>query len=99
MDKKKIKEMRDKVKEMRKKRFQFLLRLYELSEVEGYKAFNEVKFGEELGFDKPLILKIKGYLRVEQLIQLGSLGGVGIAHKGIKTVEEALVQGGPWVVE
>lgn len=82
--------------EMKKKRFQFLHKLYELTggdESEWLKVF---QIGEELGFDRDLTAKIAQYLEGERLIVVHStsIGDrnklIGISHEGIREVEEAV---------
>ena len=80
-----------KIEEMKKKRFQFLYRLYELSEGDESKWFNMFQIGEKLGFDSDLTEKIAQYLKGEGLIEFQGISGIiGITHRGIREVEEAL---------
>lgn len=82
--------------EMKEKRFQFLHRLYELTGGDESKPFSMFEIGEELGFDEDLTGIIEQYLSGEGLINHGSGGfgtcdrDVGISHRGIKEIEEAL---------
>lgn len=78
------------VEEMKKKRFEFLHRLYELSGADEHKPFNMFGLGEELGFEKILTQKIVRYLSKEKLIKHWSPDGVAITHWGIKAVEQAV---------
>lgn len=84
------------IEEMKEKRFQFLYRLYELTGGDESKQFSMFEIGEELGFDKDLTVIIEQYLSGEGLINHGSGGfgnrgrAVGISHRGVKEIEEAL---------
>ena len=77
--------------EKKEKRFQFLNRLYELSGGDELEHVNMFKIGEELGFDKNSTRIIVQYLEAEGLIETKSMAGeIGILHKGVLEVEEAL---------
>ncbi|MGR3309885.1 MAG: hypothetical protein ACUZ77_03840 [Candidatus Brocadiales bacterium] len=79
------------IEEMKKKRFQFLKKLYEMTEGDRYKSFVKYQIGEGLDFDKELTDKITQYLNGEELINFPVIGGyVAISHEGIREVEEAL---------
>ncbi|HRR92025.1 MAG TPA: hypothetical protein P5253_07115, partial [bacterium] len=79
------------VEEMKKKRFQFLYRLYKLTGGDEFKEEDMFKIGKELGFDKDLTDKIVQYLKGEGLIEFLAMGGmIRITHQGIREVEEAL---------
>jgi hypothetical protein len=79
------------IEDMKKKRFQFLHRLYELTGGDEFKGFNMFQIGEELGFDRNLTTNIAYYLKGEGLIEFRALGGIiGISHLGVREVEEAL---------
>lgn len=79
------------IEEMKKKRFQFLYRLYKLTGGDVFKQFDMYQTGKELGFDKDLTDKIVQYLKEEGLIKFLAMGGIiGITHQGIREVEEAL---------
>ena len=80
--------------ELKKKRTQYMHRLYELSEGDEHKIFDMFLIGEELGFGQrpsELTDKIVQYLRGEGLIEFHAIGGIiGITHGGIKEVEQSL---------
>jgi len=79
----------DRIKEMKKKRFQFLWLVYK--KTGGYRR-NSVRINEiskSLGFDEQSMRAILQYLRDEGLIDQNP-GYLAITHKGIKEVEEAL---------
>lgn len=83
------------IEETRKKRFQFLHRLYESTEGDESEWRDLYEIGEELGFDIGLTVKIEQYLRGEGLINSTPICGtqdreIGISHQGIRAVEEAL---------
>ena len=79
------------IEETKKKRFQFLRRLYELTKGDTSKRFNCFQFGKELGFDEDLTRNISQYLMDEGLIGCPVIGGfISITHSGVCEVEEAL---------
>jgi hypothetical protein len=83
------------IEETRKKRFQFLYRLYELTGGDESKWFRMFEIGEELGFDSGLSKQIEQYLHGEGLIiPIPECGTedmlIGISHGGVRTVEESL---------
>jgi hypothetical protein len=80
------------IEEMKKKRFQFLRRLYELTGGDELECLNLYDIGEELGFNRKLTKNIVQYLEREGLIKvIGDQGGIaGISHWGVREVEEAL---------
>jgi len=79
------------IEEMKKKRFQFLHRLYELTGGNEFKWFNMFQIGKELGFEDDVTLNIAQYLEGEGLVEFRALGDkIGITHEGIQQVEEAL---------
>lgn len=83
------------IEETRKKRFQFLYRLYELTGGDESKPFSMFEIGEELSFDEDLTIIIEQYLHGEELINhiLGcgtSDREIAILHRGVKEIEEAL---------
>jgi len=80
------------IEEKKKKRFQFLHRLYELTGGNELEWLNLYDIGEELGFDRKLTKTIVQYLDREGLIKvIGDQGGIaGISHWGVREVEEAL---------
>ncbi len=80
----------DKVKELQRKRFEFLKRLYELSKGDMYFEGDMFIVGQELGLDKPTTFTVTDYLSDEGLLKYTALGGlIGITHAGIKEVEKA----------
>lgn len=56
--------------EMKKKRFQFLYKLYEMSEGNRALGFSKYRIGEELGFDHELTGVMAQYLMEEGLVGL-----------------------------
>ena len=81
----------DEIKKLQRKRFQFLHRLYELSERNIHNWGNMFSIGQELGLDKQSTINVTDYLCGEGLLELKAFGGlIGITHVGIKEVEEAL---------
>ena len=79
------------IEEMKRKRFRFLHRLYELTGGDESKLFDMFQIGKELGFDMDLTNNIAQYLKGEGLIEVLALDGIiGILHWGVREVEEAL---------
>lgn len=79
------------VEEMKKKRFQFLHSLYEVTEGNEQKIVNMRKLGQELRFQSSLTQSIVQYLQGEGLIEtIGHGGTIRITHLGVREVEEAL---------
>ena len=79
------------IEEMKNKRFQFLNKLYEISEGNQDRIMYMQVIGEELNFDKDLTRKIAQYLKGEGLIQFISIGGgLSITHYGVVQIEKAL---------
>jgi len=84
----------DTIEETRKKRFQFLYRLYELTGGDESKPFSMFEIGKELGFDEDSTVKIEQYLSGEELINPRPGCGtrdreIGISHRGVREIEEA----------
>ena len=75
---------------MKKKRFQFLERLFNLAEEDDLLRFDAFGIGKQLGFEEELTGKIIRYLSGEELITLATRGSIAITHFGICEVEEAL---------
>lgn len=78
------------IEEMRKRRFEFLHKLFELTGGDEFKPLGMFELGEQLGLDKSLTIRVARYLSEEQLVLLGGGGGIRITHWGIKAVEDAL---------
>jgi hypothetical protein len=79
------------IEDMKKKRFLFLNRLYELSGGSTTKVFDDPpsQIGKELGFDKDLAWNIVIYLKGEGLVKLYGKS-ITISHQGVREVERAL---------
>lgn len=81
------------VQEIRRKRFDYLQRLYEITDASENETVNCFEFGNQLGFLNPEIDKITDFLEGEGLIEYAGLGGeISITHKGIVEVEKALLK-------
>jgi len=79
------------IEETKKKRFQFLHRLYELADGDEHSFFDPSQIGQEIGFDEELTYKIVQYLEGEGLVRTVDLGGdIVISHFGVREIEEAL---------
>ena len=79
------------IQEMRKKRFVFLRKCYEVSEESTLRIFGMWELGEELGFDAKLTGVVTEYLSGEGLIKYATMGGgISITHRGIVEIEQAL---------
>ena len=79
------------IEDMKKKRFLFLNRLYELSGGSTTKVFDDPpsQIGKELGFDKDLTWDIVFYLKKEDWVKLYGKA-ITISHHGVQEVERAL---------
>ncbi len=84
------------IEELRRKRFQFLRHLYDVSNGNTNTAFSEVDLGAYLGLTGQEARGIAGYLHDEELTRAMYKGGptkgamIAITHKGIKEVDAAL---------
>lgn len=80
------------IEETKKKRFQFLRRLYEETEGSKFNRVDSYQVGEKHGFDRDLTDKITQYLNDENLIKFVGLNTslIEITHEGVREVEEAL---------
>jgi hypothetical protein len=79
------------IDELRKKRFQFLHRLYERTEGNEREMINMWELGNELGFDRAETDRISQYLVGEYLMEYAAQGGIiAITHQGVIEVEDAL---------
>ncbi len=82
--------MNNKFQEMKKKRFQFLNKLFEITGGSEYEIVNMFELGSEMDFSKEDINLVGDYLAGEGLIKYETLGGgIIITHYGIKQIEEA----------
>jgi len=82
------------IDEAKKKRFQFLHRLWELTGGDETKRFGMFEIGEELGFDEDSTVTIGQYLSGEKLINPRPACGtrdkeIVISHQGVREIEEA----------
>jgi hypothetical protein len=83
--------MANNIQETQRKRFQFLQKLYEVTEGSELASVNLWELGTELGFSRPETDRIDEYLTGEGLTTHIALGGsLGITHQGIVEVEAAL---------
>lgn len=75
----------------RANRFLFLKSIYEASQRDTMNGVNMWEVGNELGWDEKITDDIVEYLLEEELIKEWSHGGeIGITHKGIREVEDAI---------
>ena len=85
--------MADSIQEIRRKRFLFLQKLYEVTGANELESVNLYDLGVELGFEHGEADRIDDYLRAEGLIEATGLGGtIGITHRGIVEVEAAMTK-------
>lgn len=79
------------IDEMKKNRFQFLKRLWEITEGDTGRVVFGIELGKELGFDQGLTSRICHYLHEEGLIDfMGARLSIVITHDGVCEVEDAL---------
>ncbi len=76
---------------VKKQRFLYLKKAYEITSGDPSYMFNMFELGKEIGFDSDLSRKLAQYLINEGLLEARALGGaIGISHQGVVEVEEAL---------
>jgi hypothetical protein len=76
--------------EIKKCRFLYLSKIYDLAGGSSATAFNMNDIGKALGFDANLIRNVVKYLMDEGLIEAFALGGaIRLTHWGLKEVEQA----------
>lgn len=79
------------IEEERKRRLQFMKKLFEKSNGDELRYCMMFEIGEELGFDRDTTERVTQYLKGENLLEYKSLGGgIGITHWGVKEMEESL---------
>ncbi|MDO8998862.1 MAG: hypothetical protein Q7W45_03780 [Bacteroidota bacterium] len=79
------------LEEIKKQRFLFLKKAYEVTKGDPSYMFSMFELGKELEFDSDLSKRIAQYLINEGLLEARALGGtIGISHAGVLEVEEAL---------
>jgi len=77
--------------EMKEKRFQFLYKLYEMTEGNELELASIDNIMQELDFTSDLAWQIMTYLKEEQLLKLMNLDGdLQITHNGVVEIEKAL---------
>jgi hypothetical protein len=71
-------------------RFEFLNKLYEVTDGDSLMIENMWELGREAGIDREDISKIVDYLRGEYLIEFMTLGGgISITHQGVIEIEKS----------
>jgi hypothetical protein len=79
------------VEDKRKQRLQFLHELYRMTDANENAIVDMRQVGAPYGFHEDNVAKITQYLVGEGLVKFQALGGlIGITHRGIAEVEEAL---------
>jgi len=79
------------IQELKKKRFDFLKKVYEVTGGDENVWPDMWEIGSELGYDRELTEKIAQYLDGEWLIEFKAIGGgIKITHRGIVEMEAAL---------
>ena len=79
------------IAQLKKDRFNFLKVIYEAANANTSYMFDMWEVGRELNFDHAYTGAIADYLIGEGLIESRALGGgIGLAHEGIKEIEQAL---------
>jgi len=80
-----------KINDIKKKRFQYLKKVWDKTDGDKYVSVDMFETGKELGFDIELTQKIYQYLNGEGLLEATAIGSsIGITHCGVKEVEQAL---------
>jgi len=79
------------IEDLKKKRFQFLQKLYDMTERNESAAIPIENICQELDFGRDFALKIANYLMEEGLLKFMTFGPtIGITHYGVREVEKAL---------
>lgn len=79
------------LEEIKKQRFLFLKKAYEITNGDPSCMFSMFELGEEIGFDSELSQRIAQYLINEGLLDARGLGGgIGISHNGVLEIEDSL---------
>lgn len=79
------------IQEKKKQRFQFLEKLYEVTNGSSSGIVMMYELGKELKFDRNITSSIVEYLTGELLVELRTLGGgISITHNGILEIETAM---------
>lgn len=79
------------IEEKRTQRLQFLHELYRMTDGNENAFAYMGTVGEKYGFDKDTTIKITQYLQGEGLLKFQAIGGlIGITHRGVLEVEQAL---------
>ncbi len=74
-------------------RFQFLHKLYEVTDGDKFADINMFELGTSLGYSRELTSSLVQYLEGEGLIEGNSFGGgISISHRGVVEVEQALTK-------
>ncbi|MBI5563981.1 MAG: hypothetical protein HY870_03725 [Chloroflexi bacterium] len=81
--------MDNKIRETQQRRFQFLLKLFELSNGDELFSIDAFELGDQLGFPRDETNRIDDYLRGENLIQGIAGTKIAITHYGIVEIESA----------
>lgn len=84
--------MDNKIRETQQRRFQFLLKLFELSEGNELFDIDAFELGDQLGFKNDETNRIDDYLRGENLIKGIASTRIAITHYGIVEIERALTK-------
>ncbi|MBN8575247.1 MAG: hypothetical protein J0M05_15135 [Candidatus Kapabacteria bacterium] len=82
--------MNEKIREIQERRFQFLHKLYELSEGNDLFSIDAFELGNQLGYSHDETNRIDNYLRGEFLVEGVAGTRISITHHGIVEVETAL---------
>ncbi|MEK7396069.1 MAG: hypothetical protein AAB116_03935 [Candidatus Poribacteria bacterium] len=81
----------EKIEEMKKKRFQFLYKLYDITKGDEWGIIPIENIYQELNFDREFALKIAQYLKEEGLLEFMTFGPtIRITHSGVIEIEEAI---------
>ena len=84
--------MDQRIIEIQERRFQFLHRLYNISEGNELFSIDAFELGEQLGYPHDETDRIDNYLRGEYLVEGVAGTRIAITHQGIVEVEKALSQ-------
>jgi hypothetical protein len=82
--------MENKIRETQQKRFQFLFKLFEVSQGDELFSIDAFELGDQLGYTREETNRIYDYLQGEYLINRVAGTRISITHQGIVEVEKAL---------
>jgi len=78
------------IQQLRERRFNLLHKLWEVTGGDEYRGVDMWELGNDLGFTREDVENVVQYLQGEGLLQHLALGVIGITHRGVVEIEDAL---------